>query len=154
MTYRIIIVISIIISLGQILLTYIAHAHTHTRTHARTHAHTHTHTRAHAHTYPPPSPFRLSLCDGSVALNHVGANIPFRRFRWRSMAGRCFGFLTCALCRYVLCMRTVCVQRARNTLGMRCQLASFSQILPKFGRTATHWSYFYFSMRGPCVAYV
>ena len=51
--YRIMIISIIIINLGQILLSYIAHTHSHTRagTHART----------------PPSPFRLSLFDGSVA---------------------------------------------------------------------------------------
>ena len=66
---RIIILIIIIISLGQPLLSYIAnpsrtHARTHTRTHARTHArrhthaHSHTHVRTLAHTYAhtPPSP--------------------------------------------------------------------------------------------------
>ena len=75
--YRIIILIIIIISLGQIILSYIAntshtHArtyeHTHTRTHACTHArtherthastyahtHTHVHTRAHAHAHAHP----------------------------------------------------------------------------------------------------
>ena len=40
MKYRIIILIIIIISLGQILLSYIANI-THARTHRRTHAHTH-----------------------------------------------------------------------------------------------------------------
>ena len=70
--------IIIIISLGQILLLYIAntsrtHARKHTRTHARRYAGTHartnggrTHTRA-----PPPPPHThtsvaVSLCDGSV----------------------------------------------------------------------------------------
>ena len=76
--YRIIILIIIIISLGQIILSYIAntsHRHartnartharkhvrtyerTHERTHARTYAHTHTHTHTHVHTrahaHPP-----------------------------------------------------------------------------------------------------
>ena len=46
MKYRLLILIIIIISPGQILLSYIAnttpmHAHTHTRTHARTRTHTH-----------------------------------------------------------------------------------------------------------------
>ena len=172
--YRIIILITIIISLGQILLSYIAHACTHTRTHAhthtRTHAHTrtrahahththtrtrtrthsHSHTRTHAHThtlahtrahsrilahtrahhsptYPRPSPFRLSLFDGSVALNHVGANIPFCRFRWRSMAGRCFGVLTCALC-----MRSACALYAPSALATRCACIVNSLASPKF----------------------
>ena len=67
MKYRIIILI-IINSLGQILLSYIANT-------SRTHA--------------PPS-LRLSLFAGSVAPYHDGVNAPFRRFRWRSMAGRWF----------------------------------------------------------------
>ena len=45
-----------------------------------------------------------------------------------------------------LCMRTACVQRAINTQCMRCQLASFFQILTKVRRTTTHSPYF--SMRG------
>ena len=60
MKYRIIILIIIIISLGQIILSYMA-ANT-SRTHARTHTHAHTC----AHTHPPPLPSRLSLFDGSV----------------------------------------------------------------------------------------
>ena len=49
MKYRKIILIIIMISLGQILLSYIENtSRTHARTHARTH--THAHTRAHAHT--------------------------------------------------------------------------------------------------------
>ena len=119
-----------------------AHAHTHTRTlahmHTRTHSRTLAHTRAHsrtlAHTrahhpptYPRPSPFRLSLFDGSVALNHVGANIPFRRFRWRSMAGRCFGVLTCALC-----MRSACALYASSALATRCACIVNSLASPKF----------------------
>ena len=82
MKYWIIILSIIIISLGQISLSYIANT-------SRMHANI----RAHAHTNPPPSPFRLSLFDGSGgggAPNHDGVNTPFRRFRWRSMAGRCF----------------------------------------------------------------
>ena len=58
MKYTIIFLIIIIISLGQILLSYIAntsrtHARTHARAHARTHARTHalTHARTHAHTH-------------------------------------------------------------------------------------------------------
>ena len=55
MKYRIIILIIIIISPGQISLSYIANT---SRTHAHTwYAHTHTHRRT----------FRLSLFDGSVA---------------------------------------------------------------------------------------
>ena len=52
-------------------------------------------------------------------------------------------------------MHTVYAQRASNTLRMRCQLASFSQILTKVGRTTTHWSYFSFfyarTVRRVCV---
>ena len=118
------------------------HAHTrahsrtlaHTRTHSRTLAHTRSHSRTLAHTrahhpptYPRPSPFRLSLFDGSVALNHVGANIPFRRFRWRSMAGRCFGVLTCALC-----MRSACALYASSALATRCACIVNSLASPKF----------------------
>ena len=51
-------------------------------------------------------------------------------------------FNTCAL--YALCMRIAYVQRASNTLCMRCQLASFLQILTKVRRTTTHWPYFSF----------
>ena len=73
--YWILILIIIIISLGQILLSYIAntsrrhactHAHMHTRTHARTC--THAYTRAHAPTHSPPS-LRLSLFDVSMTPN-------------------------------------------------------------------------------------
>ena len=59
MTYRIIICI-IIISLGQMLLSYPANtSHTHTRTHT------------------PPSLFRLLLFEGSVVPNRDGVNAPF-----------------------------------------------------------------------------
>ena len=96
------------ISLGHILLSYIANtshtrARTHTRTHARMHACTHarmherthtyphtrthrcarTHTRTYAHAraqqHTPPSPFMLSLFDGSLAANRDAINAPFRR---------------------------------------------------------------------------
>ena len=73
-----------------------------------------------------------------------------------AIATRCVfvGFFNmCALS--ALCMRTVYAQRASNTLCMRCQLSSFSQILTKVGRTTTHWSYFYFfyalTVRRVCV---
>ena len=79
MKYRIII---INISLGQILLSYIANP-------SRTHACTRTHARTHT-CHTPPSQFRLSLFVGSVPHNRDGVNTPFRRFRWRSMAGRWF----------------------------------------------------------------
>ena len=65
--YEILLII-IIISLGQILLSYNANT-------SRTHSHT------------LPSLFGLSLFDGSVAPNRDGVNAPFRR---RSMAGHCF----------------------------------------------------------------
>ena len=57
MKYRIIILIIIIISLGQIVLSYIANT---SRTHAcqRTRA---THARVHTHTPPSPQPNRLAL---------------------------------------------------------------------------------------------
>ena len=53
---------------------------------SRTHMRAHTHVCAHT----PPSPFRLSLFDGLVAPNCDGVSALFRRFRWRSMASRCF----------------------------------------------------------------
>ena len=49
-------------------------------------------------------------------------------------------FNTCAP--YALCMRATYVQRASNTLCMRCQLASFFHILTKVQRTTTHWQCF------------
>ena len=73
------------------------HTHTHTRTHACTHArayarppaHTRTHAQAHAHTHThvhtPPSPFRMSLFDGSLAPNSDTVNAPFSTCRWRSI---------------------------------------------------------------------
>ena len=52
MKYRIIILIIIIISLGQILLSYIANtSRTHASMHARMHMRTHTRTRTHTHTH-------------------------------------------------------------------------------------------------------
>ena len=69
MEYRIIVLIIIIISLGEISLSYIANT---TRTHTQTPTH------------------RRSGCRCSMAPNHDGVNAHFRRFRWRSMAGRCF----------------------------------------------------------------
>ena len=80
MKYRITILIIIIISLGKILLSYIentlctracTHMYTHTYTCTDTHTHSHTHTA---------EPFRLALCDGSVAPNRDGL------FRWRQWA--------------------------------------------------------------------
>ena len=59
MKYRIILII-IIISQGQILLSYILQTH-------------------HTHTHALPSPFRLSLLDGSLAPNCDAVNDPFRR---------------------------------------------------------------------------
>ena len=76
MKYRIIFLIIINISLGQILLLSYTlqthHARTHERMHApaRTHAHTHTHTS---------TSFRLWLFDGSVAPNRDG---PLRWRQW------------------------------------------------------------------------
>ena len=76
---------------SNIIIVYCKHI-THTQTHTQhTHTSTYTtHTQTHAHTHTPPSPFRLSLFDGSVVPNSDGVNAPFRRFRWRSMAGRWF----------------------------------------------------------------
>ena len=75
---------------------------------------------------------------------------------FRALPTRCAfaGFFNmCALC--ALWMRTVYEQRVSNTLCMRCQLASFSQILTKVGRTTTYWSnfsYFYArTVRRVCV---
>ena len=64
MKYRIIILIIIIISMGEILLSYIANT---SRTHILTHTQTHTHT--------PPSPFRF---DVSVAPKSDEVNAHFR----------------------------------------------------------------------------
>ena len=74
--YRIIILVIIIISLGQILLSYIENT---SRTHARTRAHAHIHARKHIYTHTA-EPFRLALCDGSVRPNRDGP------FRWRQSA--------------------------------------------------------------------
>ena len=80
MKYRIIIVIIIIISMGQILLSYIANT---SRMHACVHTCVHTHActrmRAHASTHPHTQtllspPYRLSL--------FIGAQ-PSRPARWR-----------------------------------------------------------------------
>ena len=90
MKYRIISLIIIIISMGQILLSYIANT---SRTYARTHARTHgrpgarTHTRAHApartrahthtsHTHTPASPYRywMGLCQQTVTTRSAGDN--------------------------------------------------------------------------------
>ena len=73
---RIISLTIIIISLDEILLSYIANT---SRMHASTHAYTHT--RAHTYTHTPPSPFRL---DSSVAPKRDEVNAPFRLFRWHS----------------------------------------------------------------------
>ena len=74
MKYRIIILSIIIISLGEILLSYIANT---SRTPALTHARAYTHTYEHT----PPSQFRF---DASVAPKRDEANAPFRLFRWHS----------------------------------------------------------------------
>ena len=66
MKYRILILIIIIISLGNIILSssYIANT---SRMHARMHirAHARGHTRAHTHTPPSPLPYRLSIFVGA-----------------------------------------------------------------------------------------
>ena len=76
--YRIIVLIIIIISLGQI-ISYMANT---SRTHgvARMYARVHTHARAQAH--PPPSPSRVSLFNGRCAPNHDEDTPSFGLFRW------------------------------------------------------------------------
>ena len=91
MKYRKMILIIIIISLGQILLSYIANTFSH--------AHTRAHARAHALTHPPPTfPIRLSLLDGSLCPTMTKLSPPFRRFRWRWMAIRCFIQINSRVC--------------------------------------------------------
>ena len=80
MKYRIISFIIIIISLGQMLISYIANtSRTHAPTHPRTHAHTHRCARTCANACtPPPHPHSavaVSLFDGSVPANREG---PYR----------------------------------------------------------------------------
>ena len=88
MTFRIIILLIIIINLGQILLSYFANtSRTHTSKHAYTHSHTYRHAHAHAPTHPPPSPFRLSRFEVSL---HVRPTVTQVTGGWRSMTGRCF----------------------------------------------------------------
>ena len=78
--YKIIFLIIIIISLGQILLLYIANtSRMHTRTHTCTHLHTHACacTRANACTHTPPPHTHThthtpSLFDGSLPANRDG----------------------------------------------------------------------------------
>ena len=72
MKYRIIFLIIIIISLGQILLSYIANT---SRRHARTDARTHTRAHAPARTHPT-SPYRYSmgLCQPTVTARSAGDN--------------------------------------------------------------------------------
>ena len=67
MKYRIIFLIIIIISLGQILLSNIAH---HARTHGHTCVHTPARTRAHTPPHTPPAPYRYSmgLCQQTVTI--------------------------------------------------------------------------------------
>ena len=87
MKYRLIFLIIIIISLGRILLSYIAntsctHARMDGRTDARTRAHAFAHTRTNActhtpHTHTPPSPYRYSmglLCQPTVTARSAGDN--------------------------------------------------------------------------------
>ena len=70
------------------LLSYIANtSRTH---HACTHTHARAHTPARTRTHPHPSPFRLSLFHVLVRPTMTELTPPFRRWRWRSMAGRCF----------------------------------------------------------------
>ena len=113
--YEIILIIIIII-LGQILLSYIANtSRTHARTHACMHARPYARTLAHTHL----SLFMLSLFDGSVTLNCDGVNANFRRFSWRSMAGRC------------IIQINTCAGATRFPRGFGC----FSRINKLLGRT-------------------
>ena len=70
MKYRIIFLIIIIISLGQILLSYIANT---SRTNGRTHANACART---PHTHTPSSPYRYSmgLCQPTVTVRSAGDN--------------------------------------------------------------------------------
>ena len=52
-----------------------------------THARAQARRRARMHTAVA---VQVLVIDGSVAPNSDGVNAPFRRFRWRSMASRCF----------------------------------------------------------------
>ena len=72
----IIILIIIIISLGQLLLSYIANTSC-----------THTHTHPHTHTSVAIQVVAVRRIGG--AMNRGGVNAPFRQFRWRSMARCC-----------------------------------------------------------------
>ena len=69
------------------------HARTHTHTHTQTHTYTctHTHTLAHTHT-PTHSCCRSGCCCSMSRWRPTMTELTsrFRRFRWRSMAGRCF----------------------------------------------------------------
>ena len=80
--YRIIILIVIIISPGQILLSYMANT-SHTHTHTRVHAHSRTQVRMHACTDTLQSPFRLSLFDGSVPPAINGRSLLHSNKLWR-----------------------------------------------------------------------
>ena len=116
--YRITMLIMIIISLGQILLSHFANT---SCTHARMHTL--------AHTHPPPSPFRLSLFDGSVAPNHGGVNAPFRRFRWQSMAA---------------CTHSHTPTHRRRRSGCRCSMGrwrpTMTELTPLFaGSAGNQW---------------
>ena len=98
MKYRIINLTIIIISMGQIILSYMANT-----SQRLAHMHAHAHTCAHTHTpaHPPPSPFRLSLFDGPVGaqpwriiapLSHVplamnGRSVLHSSKQWRMQRG-------------------------------------------------------------------
>ena len=75
---RTMILIIIIISLGKLLLSYIANtSRTHERTHAHTRSNAHAHTRSHPH--PLPSLFAVSVCP-TMTRSH-GCAPPVRRWR-------------------------------------------------------------------------
>ena len=116
-----IILIIIVISLGQILLSYITNtSRTHAHTHLRTHTHTRTHSREHTHPY-------IAVAVQDVAVRWVSGDQTmteltphFRRFSWRTMAGRCSFKKT-----------------VRGRLGIRDSFGCFSRIKKCIGRIET-----------------
>ena len=105
MKYRIIILITIIISLGQILLSY----ENTSRTHAFMHAHTHIHTHRRA--------FQVS--DGSVAPNRDG---PLRWRQWASL------FHSNKHARAIRFPEGLCFSRIKKCLGRTCDRMCFQAI--------------------------
>ena len=119
MKYRIIIVIIIIISLGQLILSYNYGKHI---THAR--MHTHTHTRAHAHTHPPTHRHHRPGCRcsmGRCAPNHGEVNAPFSPVRLATNGRSVFHSN----------------KQSRVQRGIRDSFGCFSHINKLLGRTET-----------------